>query len=118
RSKNKKRCLELVELLVRLADEQGDAAMKTFYGDMLDNIRGGEAISRSKLNAAVVVASTGKKDKDRGSSKPGKTTQLYDMVLVEPGDSMILLIRELRELTGKSLRAVSDIVAMSPAPIG
>ncbi|MGZ3441670.1 MAG: ribosomal protein L7/L12, partial [Polyangia bacterium] len=38
----------------------------------------------------------------------------YDLVLIDPGRSPIALIRELRELTGMSLREVKYLMDTSP----
>jgi large subunit ribosomal protein L7/L12 len=41
----------------------------------------------------------------------------YDVVLVAPGDAPILLLRALRDATGKSLRELTDLIATTPVAL-
>jgi ribosomal protein L7/L12 len=105
----KDECLDRVELLIRLCDEAGDDRMRATYEQLRDSIVGDRAIAQKALNA-VVIAST-----DQAASGPIK--QLYDVVLVAAGDDTILLLRALRDATGKSLRELTDLIAMTPIAI-
>lgn len=113
RKKDDDRCVEIADLLVRLADEHGDEKTKAHYKELLAGFKKGERVSQKKINAAI-VASTEK----RASKPKMKGAKLYDVVLVEPGDSLILLMRELRDLTGKNLREIQIILDSSPSAIG
>src|SRR5262249_47245455 len=98
-----------VQLLIRLCDEAGDDRMRASYEQLRDSIAADRAIEQKALNA-VVLAST-----EQAASGPIK--QLYDVVLVAAGDETILLLRALRETTGKSLLELKDLIEMTPVAI-
>jgi Ca-activated chloride channel family protein len=106
--------LDRIDLLIRLSDEQGDDRAQASYEQLRDGIAGGRAIAQKALNE-LVIASTEHKPTAADASSAAK--QLYDVVLVAPGDAPILLLRALREATGKSLRELSELVAMTPIAI-
>jgi large subunit ribosomal protein L7/L12 len=121
-----KKRAEVLELLVEVCKAHGDAKGAAFYRGLLGEALAGNALAREKLNALVVEASAQRQstsDAGRPSSKPGKPAKraslpaTFDVVLLEAGDSVILLVRELREVTGKPLRDVESIVMDAPSPI-
>ncbi len=121
--KDAKKRAEVLELLVEVSKAHGDAKAAAFYRSLLKEAVAGDALAREKLNALVVGASAQRQstpDLGRRSSKPGKRPSIpamFDVVLVDAGDSIILLVRELRDLTGKTLREVELLVRDSPSPI-
>ncbi|HEX8107800.1 MAG TPA: ribosomal protein L7/L12 [Kofleriaceae bacterium] len=110
----KDECLDRVDLLIRLSDEQGDDRARASYEQLRDGIAGDRAIAQRALNE-LVIASTEHKPTAADASSAIK--QLYDVVLVAPGDAPILLLRALRDATGKSLRELNDLIAMTPVAI-
>ncbi|MDB4956711.1 MAG: von Willebrand factor type [Myxococcales bacterium] len=110
----KEESIEHVELLIRLAEEQGDERMRASYQQLRDSIEHGRTIAQDKINE-VVIAST--EQIAATAEKSGAVKQLYDVVLVAPGDSPILLLRALRELTGKPLRELNDLIARTPVAL-
>ena len=110
----KDEALEHVGLLVRLCEEQGDDKLRAQYEQLRASIEAGRAIAQKALNE-VVIASTAQPTAPGESS--GVFKQLYDVVLVSPGDSPILLLRALREATSKPLRELNDAIAMTPSAI-
>ncbi|HEY0478351.1 MAG TPA: ribosomal protein L7/L12 [Kofleriaceae bacterium] len=103
--------LERIDLLVRLADEQGDDRAQASYEQLRDDIAADRAIAQKALNE-LVLASTA--HRPAAADAPGVIKQLYDVVLVAPGDAPILLLRALRDATGTSLRELSELIAMTP----
>jgi Ca-activated chloride channel homolog len=114
RRNEKDECLDRIDLLIRLSDEQGDDRARTSYEQLRDGIAGDAAIAQKTLNE-LVIASTEHRPATADASSVIK--QLYDVVLVAPGDAPILLLRALREATGKSLRELNDLIAMTPVAI-
>lgn len=110
----KDECLDRVDLLIRLSDEQGDDHARSSYEQLRDGIAGDRAIAQKALNE-LVIASTEHRPTAADASTVIK--QLYDVVLVAPGDAPILLLRALRDATGKSLRELNDLIAMAPIAI-
>ena len=107
----KDECLDRIDHLMRLCDEQGDERMRRTYELLRDSIATDRAVTQRALNE-VVIASTEQK-----SEKSGAIKQLYDVVLVAPGDNPILLLRALREATARPLRELNDLIAMTPAAV-
>src|SRR5262249_30236392 len=97
-------CLDRIDLLIRLSDEQGDDRPRASYEQLRDGVTGDRAIAQRALNE-LVIASTEHRPAAAASSavKPR-----YDVVLVAPGDAPILLLRALRDATGKSLRELTE----------
>jgi Ca-activated chloride channel family protein len=110
----KDECLDRVELLIRLSDEQGDDRARTSYEELRDGIAGDRAIAQRALNE-LVIAST--EHRPAAADASGVIKQLYDVVLVAAGDAPILLLRALRDATGKSLRELSELIAMTPVAL-
>lgn len=106
-------CLDRIDLLIRLSDEQGDDRARASYEQLRDGITGNRAIAQRALNE-LVIASTEHRPAAAASSavKPR-----YDVVLVAPGDAPILLLRALRDATGKSLRELTELIAMAPVAL-
>jgi Ca-activated chloride channel family protein len=111
RRQAKEECLDRVDLLIRLCDEQGDERMKRSYEQLREGIARDRAIAQKTLNE-VVIASTERKAEASGAIK-----QLYDVVLVAAGDNPILLLRALREVTARPLRELNDLIAMTPSAV-
>jgi len=114
RRNDKDECLDRIDLLIRLSDEQGDERARASYEQLRDGIAEDRAIPQKALNE-LVIAST-----EHRPAAPDAATvikQLYDVVLVAPGDAPILLLRALRDATGKSLRELNDLIAMAPVAI-
>jgi ribosomal protein L7/L12 len=122
--KDAKKRTQVLERIVEECKANGDTKGAAFYRSLLKEALAGEALSREKLNALVVAASAQRQstpDAGRRSSKPGKSASLpatFDVVLVEAGGPVILLVRALREVTGKSLRDVESLVDDAPSVIG
>jgi Ca-activated chloride channel family protein len=110
----KDECLDRIDLLIRLSDEQGDDRARASYEQLRDGVAGDHAIAQSALNE-LVMAST--EHRPTAADASGAIKQLYDVVLVAPGDAPILLLRALREATGKSLRELNDLIAMTPVAL-
>jgi ribosomal protein L7/L12/uncharacterized protein YegL len=110
----KDECLDRLDLLIRLSDEQGDERALASYEQLHDAIAGDHAVAQSALNQ-LVIAST--EHRPAAPDAPSVVKQLYDVVLVAPGDAPILLLRALREATGKSLRELNDRIAAAPIAI-
>jgi Ca-activated chloride channel family protein len=106
--------LDRVDLLIRLSDEQGDDRTRASYEQLRDGIAGDRAIAQSALNE-LVIAST--EHRPAAADASSVTKQLYDVVLVAPGDAPILLLRALRDATGKSLHELNGLIAMTPVAI-
>jgi large subunit ribosomal protein L7/L12 len=106
----KDECLDRIDLLIRLSDEQGDDGARASYEQLRDGVTGDRAIAQRALNE-LVIAST----EHRPASSAIKPR--YDVVLVAPGDAPILLLRALRDATGKSLRELTELIAMTPVAI-
>jgi Ca-activated chloride channel homolog len=114
RRADKDECLDRVDLLIRLSDEQGDDRARASYEQLRDGIAGDRAIAQKTLNE-LVLAST--EHAPIAADAPAVIKQLYDVVLAAPGDAPILLLRALREATGKSLRELNELIAMAPVAI-
>ncbi|HEY0987162.1 MAG TPA: vWA domain-containing protein [Kofleriaceae bacterium] len=110
----KDECLDRIDLLIRLSDEQGDDRARASYEQLRESITGDRAIAQKTLNE-LVIASTEHRPVAADASTVIK--QLYDVVLVAPGDAPILLLRALREATGKSLRELNELIAMTPVAL-
>ena len=110
----KDECLDRLDLLIRLSDEQGDDRARASYRQLRDGIAGDRAIAQRALNE-LVIAST--EHVPVTADAPAALKQLYDVVLVAPGDAPILLLRALREATGKSLRELNELIATTPVAI-
>jgi ribosomal protein L7/L12/uncharacterized protein YegL len=109
----KDECLDRLDLLIRLSDEQGDDAARASYEQLRAGVAGDRAIAQRALNE-LVIASTERRPAAADSSA---IKQLYDVVLVAPGDAPILLLRALRDATGKTLRELNDLIAMAPVAL-
>jgi ribosomal protein L7/L12/uncharacterized protein YegL len=109
----KDECLDRLALLIRLSDEQGDDRAREAYEQLRDSIAGDRPIAQRALNQ-LVIAST----EQRPAADAATVKQLYDVVLVAPGDAPILLLRALRDATGKTLRELSELIATTPISIG
>jgi Ca-activated chloride channel family protein len=107
-------CLDRIDLLIRLSDEQGDDRARASYEQLRDGITGDRAIAQRALNE-LVIASTEHKPAAAAASSAIKPR--YDVVLVAPGDAPILLLRALRDATDKSLRELTELIAMTPVAI-
>jgi ribosomal protein L7/L12/uncharacterized protein YegL len=114
RRSDKDECLDRIDLLIRLSDEQGDDRARASYEQLRDGIAGDRAIAQKTLNE-LVLAST--EHVPIAADAPAVVKQLYDVVLAAPGDAPILLLRALREATGKSLRELNELIAMAPVAI-
>src|ERR1051325_10668355 len=114
RRSDKDECLDRIDLLIRLSDEQGDDRARASYEQLRDGIAGDRAIAQKTLNE-LVLAST--EHAPIAADAPAVVKQLYDVVLAAPGDAPILLLRALREATGKSLRELNELIAMAPVAI-
>lgn len=110
----KDECLDRLDLLTRLSDEQGDDHALALYEQLRDGIAGDRAIAQKALNE-LVIAST--EHRPAAANAPGASKQLYDVVLAAPGDAPILLLRALRDATGKSLRELNELIATTPIAI-
>lgn len=110
----KDECLDRVDLLIRLSDEQGDDRARASYEQLRDGIAGDRAIAQKALNE-LVIAST--EHRPPAADRSSAIKQLYDVVLVAPGDAPILLLRALRDATGKSLRELNELIAGTPVAI-
>jgi ribosomal protein L7/L12/uncharacterized protein YegL len=110
----KDECLDRIDLLIRLSDEQGDDRARASYEQLRDRVAGDRAIAQSTLNE-LVIASAEHTSTTADASNVVK--QLYDVVLVAPGDAPILLLRALREATGQSLRELNELITMAPIAI-
>jgi ribosomal protein L7/L12/uncharacterized protein YegL len=106
----KDECLDRIDLLIRISDEQGDDRARASYERLRDDVAGDRAIAQRALND-LVIAST--------AHRPAAAAvkQLYDVVLVASGDEPILLLRALRDATGKALRELNELIAMIPVAI-
>jgi Ca-activated chloride channel homolog len=114
RRNEKEESLDRIDLLIRLSDEQGDDRARASYEQLRDGIAGDAVIAQRTLNE-LVMASTEHAPATGDASSVIK--QLYDVVLVAPGDAPIVLLRALREATGKSLRELNDLIATTPIAI-
>ena len=114
RRSDKDECLDRIDLLIRLSDEQGDDRARASYEQLRDGIAGDRAIAQKTLNE-LVLAST--EHAPIAADAPAVIKQLYDVVLAAPGNAPILLLRALREATGKSLRELNELIAMAPVAI-
>lgn len=110
----KDECLDRLDLLIRLSDEQGDDRMRASYEQLRDGVAGDRAIEQRALND-LVIAST--EHRPVVADAAGAVKQLYDVVLVAPGDAPILLLRALRDATGRTLRELNELIAMAPVAI-
>jgi Ca-activated chloride channel family protein len=110
----KEECLDRVGLLIRLSDEEGDDRARASYEELRDAIAGDRAIAQRTLNE-LVMASTEYRPTPADASSAVK--QLYDVMLAAPGDAPILLLRALRDATGKSLHELNGLIAMAPVAI-
>jgi ribosomal protein L7/L12 len=110
----KDECLDRVGLLIRISDEEGDDRARASYEELRDSIAGNRAIAQRTLNE-LVMASTEHKPTPADASSAVK--QLYDVVLAAPGDAPILLLRALRDATGKSLHELNGLIAMAPVAV-
>jgi ribosomal protein L7/L12/uncharacterized protein YegL len=109
----KDECLDRIDLLLRIADEQADDRARASYEQLRDAVAGDRAISQKALNELVIASTAPRPAGDAaGAIKP-----LYDVVLVAPGDAPILLLRALRDATGKSLSQLNALIAMAPVAI-
>jgi Ca-activated chloride channel homolog len=109
----KDECLDRIDLLIRLSDEQGDDRARASYEQLRDGITGDRAIAQRALNELVIASAEHRPAAAASSAiKPR-----YDVVLVAPGDAPILLLRALRDATGKSLRELTELIAMAPVAI-
>jgi Ca-activated chloride channel family protein len=114
RRNEKDESLDRIDLLIRLSDEQGDDRARASYEQLRDGIAGDAVIAQKTLNE-LVIAST--EHAPAATSASSAIKQLYDVVLVAPGDAPILLLRALREATGKSLRELNELIAMTPVAL-
>jgi ribosomal protein L7/L12/uncharacterized protein YegL len=110
----KDECLDRLDLLIRLSDEQGDDRTRASYEQLRDGVAGDRAIEQRALND-LVIAST--EHRPAVADAAGAVKQLYDVVLVAPGDAPILLLRALRDATGRTLRELNELIAMAPVAI-
>ncbi|HEX3761798.1 MAG TPA: vWA domain-containing protein [Kofleriaceae bacterium] len=110
----KDECLDRLDLLIRLSDEEGDDRARAAYEQLRAGVAGDRAIEQRALNE-LVIAST--EHRPAAADAPGAVKQLYDVVLVAPGDAPILLLRALRDATGKTLRELSELIARTPVAI-
>jgi ribosomal protein L7/L12/uncharacterized protein YegL len=110
----KDECLDRLDLLIRLSDEQGDDRTRASYEQLRDGVAGDRAIEQRTLND-LVIAST--EHRPVVADAAGAVKQLYDVVLVAPGDAPILLLRALRDATGRTLRELNELIAMAPVAI-
>jgi Ca-activated chloride channel family protein len=109
----KEECLDRIDLLIRLSDEHGDDRARASYEHLREVVAGNGVIAQKTLNE-LVIAST---EHIPTAPDAGAIKQLYDVVLVAPGDAPILLLRALREATGKSLRELHELIAMTPVAL-
>ena len=100
-------------VLIRVSDEQGDDAARASYEQLRAGVAGDRAIEQRALNERV-IAST---EHRPAAADPSAVKQLYDVVLVAPGDAPILLLRALRDATGKTLRELNELIAMAPVAL-
>jgi ribosomal protein L7/L12 len=105
------RVSEQREALERLAAAGAEANSETLRArakELLRKLDKQGAIDNASLNAVLVVAShtadAGGDDDGAQSRKPG--VKLYDVVLVDAGDTPIRVMREIREATGQSLAEI------------
>jgi large subunit ribosomal protein L7/L12 len=126
--------------LLRQADEAGDEQLAAQCRAILSRVKAGGTIPANLLNAlvlgstrAVAEDATDRKDALRRPAAqaapaptptPGLTPApgwvggaLVDLLLLEPGAALIVLIREIRDATGLGLREVTDLVRSAPGPI-
>jgi ribosomal protein L7/L12 len=99
---------DILQQLIRRAD--GEAEATAFYEDVLDELNERGKIAQQRLNALVLGSTSMLRQKKKGP-------QLYEVVLVDAGASVIPFFRELRRLTGMDLRAIKDLVRAAPASI-
>jgi ribosomal protein L7/L12 len=110
----KQEALDRIDFLIRLADEQGDDRALASYEQLRDGIVADRVIAQSALNE-LVIASTEHRPAAGDAASPVK--QLYDVMLVAPGDAPILLLRALRDATGKSLHELNELIALVPVAL-
>jgi len=106
--------LDRLDLLIRLSDEHGDERALAAYEQLHDAIAGDHAVAQRALNE-LVIAST--EHRPAAADAANVVKQLYDVVLVAPGDAPILLLRALRDATGKTLRELNELIAMAPVAL-
>ncbi len=110
RRKDKSASTDILKQLIRRAEEQGEAQAKAFYEDLLAELDEKGKISQERINALVLGTTAMLREKKKGP-------QLYDVVLTDPGTSLIQLVREIRNLTGLDLAAIGDVVKSVPATL-
>jgi ribosomal protein L7/L12/uncharacterized protein YegL len=110
----KDECLDRIDLLIRLSDEHGDDRARASYEQLRDGITGDRAIAQRALNE-LVIAST--EHRPAAAAAASAIKPRYDVVLVAPGDAPILLLRALRDATGRSLRELTELIATAPVAI-
>lgn len=110
RRKDKAGSADLLGQLIRRAEEVGDAGAKEFYADVLAELEEAGKISQDRVNAIVLGTTGALRAKKRGP-------QLYDVVLTDPGKQLIVLIRELRAITGLELAQLGELVKAVPKTV-
>jgi Ca-activated chloride channel family protein len=100
---------EALEKLMRRAEALGDGEARAFYQDVLDELNERGKIAQARLNAVVLGVV--------GALRKKKAPAQYDVVLVEPGTQPIVLVRELRRITGLELKQVGDLVRQAPKTV-
>jgi ribosomal protein L7/L12/uncharacterized protein YegL len=93
--------------LARLID-QAEEPMRADYENMLSHVRQHGAITQERLNA-LIVGGTAKAEVGAHEG--------YDVVLLAAGPQLIRIVREVRAMTGLSLRKVSDLVSAAPSTL-
>lgn len=106
---DKKASVERLERLLAHADDITDARQKAQVQELLDRVRAGQSIANERLNA-LVVGSTAK--------APYEDARLFDVVLHAPGEQIVRVVRDVRDVTGMSLREIADLVKLAPATLG
>jgi ribosomal protein L7/L12 len=99
---------EILQQLIRHAENEVET--KAFYEDLLEELNERGKISQQRVNALVLGSTTMLRRKKKGP-------QLYEVVLMDAGESPIPFFRELRRLTGMNLRSIDDLVRTAPAKI-
>jgi len=93
----KDECLDRIDLLLRIADEQGDDRARASYEQLRDAVAGDRAIAQKALNE-LVIASTA----PRPAGDPTSAIRpLYDVVAGRARRRADPALRALRDATGK-----------------
>lgn len=108
---NHKETVGQLQRLVDCCDQVADTAKKGQFESALAEFQANGSIGKGRLNSCLVASaeSPAPVSKPPAPATPAGVS-LFDVVLVEPGTTPILLIREIRDATGLRLREISELI--------